>query len=185
VKKKKAILIVIIAAVLFIMLSLVSPKHESSFLRLGGSNISGMTDLHWAAWDGRTKAVEKLLAKGVDVNCRNKDGYTPLHYAALKGRNKTVELLIAKGADVNARENVDGGTPLHDAAGFGHVKVVELLLAAGADVNAKTKKGWTPLDCITNLLETTSRFDPIKIFKGRKLKACAELLREHAKKQRE
>ena len=49
-------------------------------------------DLHW---------VEDLIAKGADVNAKDRLGETPLFFAARLGRKEIVELLIAKGADVN------------------------------------------------------------------------------------
>ena len=103
--------------VLMIPISLIFRGRTSLFFRLSPyASSTGNTNLHWAAEDGRTQAVEKLLAKGADVNCRNNDGYTPLHLAGFRGRKKTVQLLIAKGANVNAREDVHGSTPLHNTA---------------------------------------------------------------------
>jgi len=57
---------------------------------------------------GHKEIVELLIAKGADVNSKDKSGYTPLHGAAT---DVTVELLIAEGADVNAKGD-DGSTPL-------------------------------------------------------------------------
>jgi len=139
----------------------------------------GMTDLHWAAWEGRKDDIEKLLAKGAEVDCRDGNGSTPLHHAAVHGHTEIVALLIAKGADVNVKDFANEATPLHDAAGFGNVEVVKLLIEAGADINARTKRGWTPLNCATNLDRTTSRFNPIRLIMGKRQKACAEVLREH------
>lgn len=76
---------------------------------------------------GNAKA-EALLAKGPDVNAKDKDGVTPLHKAVQKGDKAEVEALLAKGADVNARGK-NGRTPLHAAAGQGNKDVAELLLS--------------------------------------------------------
>lgn len=88
--------------------------------------------------------VEALLAKGANVNAKDKDGDTLLHGAASRGNKDIVESLLAKGADVSARGN-DNKTPLHRAAFSGEKDIAELLLAKGADVNAKAKDGDTPL----------------------------------------
>jgi len=88
--------------------------------------------------------VELLIAKGADVNAKNKYGSTPLHRAASGGHKEITEILIAKGADVNAK-NHRGMTPLQFAAMKGHKEIAELLIAKGADVNAKENHGRTPL----------------------------------------
>jgi len=106
--------------------------------------------------------VEKLLAKGANVNSKNpQQGRTPLHIAATRGRCKAAELLVAAGADVNAQDNL-GSTPLgnakqrgrmevaellrrhgateslYDAAETGNISQVKRLISKGANVNAKT-----------------------------------------------
>ena len=98
---------------------------------------------------GDIAAVEALLAKGADVNAKDKYGGTPLHVASKKGKKDIAELLLAKGADVNAKSKY-GDSPLHKVAGaydpyHTHKDVVTLLLANGADVNAKNVDGTTPL----------------------------------------
>lgn len=179
-ERKLAITALVAIGILTIPISLIFRRHTSVIRHLSPfSRLTGMTDLHWAAWDGRTGTVKKLLAHGADVNCRDKDGSTPLHVAAFKGRVKTVELLISKGADVNAKENLHGSTPLHDAAGGGNVKIVELMIGAGADVNAKNKKGRTPLDCANTMHDPFPFSTFLKLFLNIDHDACATILREH------
>ena len=176
--KRYKILIAICGFGVLIVLSLIALKHESWLVRLS-PYVSGRTNLHWAAWDGRNSAVEKLLEKEANINCRDKDGYTPLHLAALKGRKKTVHLLILHGADVNAREYIHEGTPLHEASALGRVEIVQMLIDAGADVNAENKKGWTPLDCAVAMSNRLPRYHPFRLILGRRLSACAKVLREN------
>ncbi len=90
------------------------------------------------------KGVEELLAKGVDVNIREKTmGSTPLIVAcSLEGTYEIVELLISKGADINIQGSYDGRTALMWAAANSKKSVV-LLLEKGAKVNLKGVDGMT------------------------------------------
>jgi len=63
-----------------------------------------LPDLLEAARKGRTKDVEALLAKGSDVEMKDKDGRTPLMLAAQYGRTATVQLLLSKGAKPATRD---------------------------------------------------------------------------------
>ncbi|MHC4159031.1 MAG: ankyrin repeat domain-containing protein [Planctomycetota bacterium] len=178
-ERKLAITALVAVGILTIPMSLIFRRHRSILRHLSPfSRLTGMTDLHWAAWDGRTGAVKKLLAKGADVNCRDKDGATPLHIAAFHSNKKTVQLLISKGADINAKED-DGSTPLHDAAFGGRIEIVKLLIASDADINARLTNGRTPLDCANTVHDPFPFSIFLKIFMGVDNEACAEILREH------
>ena len=61
-------------------------------------------DILEAARRGKPKEVEALLAKGADIESRDKEGKTPLMLAAQYGRTSTVQLLLAKGARPDARD---------------------------------------------------------------------------------
>ena len=61
-------------------------------------------DLLEAARKGKTAEAEALLAKGADLEMRDKTGRTPLMLAAQYGRTATVKLLLAKGAGPDARD---------------------------------------------------------------------------------
>ena len=56
------------------------------------------TDILEAARKGKPKEIEALLAKGSDIESRDKEGGTPLMLAAQYGRTDSVRLLLEKGA---------------------------------------------------------------------------------------
>lgn len=93
---------------------------------------------------------QRLIAKGVDVNARDKYGNPALMYAAGYGKTEIVQTLIDKGADINAKNN-GGQTSLMWASSSviltkgADVEVVQLLLAKGANVNATDEDGSTAL----------------------------------------
>ncbi len=98
------------------------------------TNIMGLTLLHQASRAGFTEIVEQLIAKGTDVNVKDKAGSPPLQFAASEGHEDIVKLLVAKGANVNAT-SIFGGHALGDAALAGHEDIIKLLIASGAKVN--------------------------------------------------
>ncbi len=88
--------------------------------------------------------LEKLLAKGADVNAQNGRGKTALIEAAESGHSKALQLLIAHRATVNVADN-SGETALMYATWNGHISIVRELLDKGADVNTQNRDGWTAL----------------------------------------
>ncbi|KAM8733658.1 ankyrin repeat domain-containing protein SOWAHA [Acanthopagrus schlegelii] len=81
--------------------------------------MSGFTALHWAAKDGNSEMIHKLMdvsrKRGtcVNVNSKAHGGYTPLHIAAIHGHTEVMVLLVQKyGANVNERDN-DGKKASH------------------------------------------------------------------------
>jgi hypothetical protein len=61
-------------------------------------------DILQAARSGQSKEIEALLAKGADLDARDKEGRTPLMLAAQYGRTATVRMLLGKGAKADARD---------------------------------------------------------------------------------
>lgn len=100
--------------------------------------------LHKAVREGDVKRVRDLIAKGCDVNGRDRYGGSPLFYTANKGSVDCARLLLNNGADVNFRAP-QGGMPLHSALLKQHTELALFLMDNGADIHAATVPGVTPL----------------------------------------
>lgn len=86
--------------------------------------------------------VERLLARGFDVNTTSPTGQTGLDIALREPSPKVAKVLInAPRVDLNAL-SPKGESPLMLAALKGQLDLAESMLKRGADVN---KTGWTPL----------------------------------------
>jgi len=106
------------------------------------------TPLHRATFHGLIPVIERLMAKGADINARGSHGDTPLHITVENEYlDVFVKLLSYAGIDVNIA-NVYGDTPLHRAAYLHRRhKFIPLLLGHGAQVNSVNGLNRTPLFC--------------------------------------
>jgi ankyrin repeat protein len=126
----------------------------------------GRTPLHYAAADGDTSQVEKLLRKGLfrtgaDPNAQDDCGWSPLHFAAQAQSAPVTAALLRAGADVGLRESF-GNTPLIRAvfSSRGNGSVIQLLRSAGADPMAANHSGVTPVE----LARTIANYDIAQFF---------------------
>ncbi len=106
--------------------------------------------LCYAARVGDIPAIERYIARGVDVNARANEGLTALIEASLEGKKDVVALLLKTGADINTRTDY-GLTALMAASRNGHSDLVKLLLAKRANVNIKNKYGDSALSIASEM----------------------------------
>lgn len=112
---------------------------------------------------GRRDVAEAVLARGADVNAKDKRGWTALHFAAQDYRLEIAGLLLEHGADPNAKDE-HGNGPLFRATfdSQGRGEVIRMLLSRGADPRMKNAHGVSALD----LANTISNYDVKPFFSG-------------------
>jgi ankyrin repeat protein len=102
----------------------------------------------WACEFGRTRVVDFLLQRGLQVDAKlPHHGQTGLHWAAYGGHADTIKLLLERSAPVDAKDESFDGTPLEWALyAWGnspvitedgnYYEVIALLVRAGAKLNS-------------------------------------------------
>lgn len=87
-------------------------KYDSKFITSTGAS-EQVSEIFFAAGVGNTKALERLIKYGADINeTINKKisgcyiGETPLHLAILTQQTASIELLLSKGADLEKKVNI-------------------------------------------------------------------------------
>ena len=87
----------------------------------------------WAAREGPTEEVVRLLGEGADPNWQNEyGGRTALHWACYNNHHQTLTILINSNANINIKDS-NKDTPLHYACSNGSFECVPLLVVAGCD----------------------------------------------------
>ena len=92
-----------------------------------------------------SRAVQRLIRQGANVNAKNDYGATPMSEAAVTGNAALLEALLKAGADAES-PNADGQTALMVVARTGSVEAARVLITHGAKVNAVERwRGQTAL----------------------------------------
>ncbi|XP_050435792.1 palmitoyltransferase Hip14 [Adelges cooleyi] len=109
-------------------------------------DIEGHSCLHIAAQFGFTAIAAYMIAKGVDINLRDKDGMTPLMWSAYKtlGADPT-KLLITLGASMSVQDDIHRNTPLQWALVSRNPTAISILVKRGSPLNIRNSVGYTAL----------------------------------------
>lgn len=105
-----------------------------------GSQIDGMSALHWSAYHDDLATARLLVRAGADAGAENRYGVRPLSLACENGSADLIELLVGAGADPNAALR-GGETPLMTASRTGRIGAVRALLTHEAEVRATVSLG--------------------------------------------
>ena len=92
-------------------------KHEDCFQPAPVRDTTHRTPLHEAIRDHKLQEVQRLVAKGVDLDAQDSRGQTALHYAVSRDYVNLAQLLLAHGARPDMADAL-GDTPLHTAARY-------------------------------------------------------------------
>lgn len=105
----------------------------------------GRNKLHYAANNGISMTVKKLIDEGIDIDAQDNNGWTALHFASQNNHFDTIDLLLENNANPNIHDK-QGNGPLWTAAmsANGKCQGVISLLKAKADPSHKNHHGRTP-----------------------------------------
>lgn len=107
--------------------------------------VAGRRDnIHVAAYNGATEAIEYMIARGAEVDLLDGNGETALHIAVSENHEETAKYLVSAGSDITI-QNTTGVSPFHLACWMRSIDLVKTLVAAGADIEELSSKQATPL----------------------------------------
>lgn len=148
----------------------------AELLLAGGAQVnvrmreSRLTPLHIAARRGLDKLVELFLSYSADVLATNQEGETPLNAACSAAEKpseadrylRVVQMLLEAGAEPQTAGR-KMHTPLHNACANCCPRIADLLLQHGAKADVANSAGYTPMDCLLQVVEDYPEQQPEEI----------------------
>ena len=128
------------------------------------SSAFATSPLYLAVESQNLKAVKKEIAKGAELERKEKGEFTPLYMAAGLDNKQIVVELVKAGADINAETSL-GISVIHRAAMSRNTSILKYLIEMGADIHKETKQLCTPLDSSlrNNTLQNYGDLDNAKL----------------------
>lgn len=106
---------------------------------------SGMTAIHYAAFNGDLQLLRELVAYGADIHIKNDTGMSALQFAAQGNQAAVITYLLdCHKFDID-QADAKRSSALHWAIFNSNELALSFLLARNPNVNAKDVKGVTPL----------------------------------------
>ncbi len=118
---------------------------ELKDIKLNVQNSRQNTLLLWAAYHGRIKLFQWLIAQGASIQERTEEGYTIFLNAVRNGKLEFIIFLYATNPDVLQERDKRGNTALLLAVGCGHQAIAVWLLNHGASLNETNDVGANPI----------------------------------------
>jgi len=97
-----------------------------------------------AASLGYEGQIDKLIARGADINAETPEGATPLIFAVANNRSGSVQKLLAYDPVIDKLTASDE-TPLIISVKNGNLEIAEILIRGGADIDMPNSKGVAPI----------------------------------------
>ncbi|GGG41582.1 hypothetical protein GCM10011414_08860 [Croceivirga lutea] len=132
----------------YAILQKVDPETIAYIISKEGNGVDKLTHdgriyLHWAAYSGNKKVVDKLLAKGSDAAAIDAHGYSVVNFSANAGLNDTTiyDALLAKGADLNSTTHNGANALLLAASNGKDLGIINYLSSHGLKLSSTDNLG--------------------------------------------
>jgi len=108
---------------------------------------SNALSMRWmnSADDGNMRAINCMIAAGVNVEQTNRTGLSAILVATMGGQKNVLHALLAAGANINVVGD-EGQTCVHIAAIKNDTELMQILIEGSADLNRVNQDNQTPLD---------------------------------------
>ncbi|OAF71238.1 putative E3 ubiquitin ligase complex SCF subunit sconB [Intoshia linei] len=128
----------------------IEKSHQSINLEYDVAGAKGSA-IHWLAFMGMNRQLERLHSLGIKLNCVSKapNWQRPIHWACQSCQVSTVALLIKSGVSVNEMDSKSACLLTHSCIS-GSMPLVSFLVGKNANIDSTDSEGDTPLHWACN-----------------------------------